>query len=173
MSIQFHILRYFEALDKPGKYEALFSLLPLKQGFTIGNVKICTLSLQKLMRRSPATAMTSAGMSGFAVSEPQFIKCSAAWWAKTLDMQKLASLKPGGQFHNEVVTDAHAVSITFKKLCTPTPPSAASSVTPNIDLARFDKVLTVTSCHQYLLNVHHRVSGFVSLCSAAQLIRCC
>lgn len=175
MSVLFKILKYFEGIDKPGQYEALFSLLPLKQGFTTSNVKICSLSLQKLLRRSPATALRSVGISDFAIPEPQFIASSDAWWAAILDKAKLDRLKPGWQFHNEIVTDAYAASITFKTACQPPPANATSTDATsanNIILDHYDKVCNVTNCesHQRLLAANQLPSGIGYAGSTAQLI---
>lgn len=140
MGQQYDMLQYFEQLPQPGQFESLFSLLPLKQGFTISHVKVDSTGLHKLIHRSPVAALKAVGLlpaSGHIPPQAQFMTAKAAWWADVLDMRKVAALKPGWQFQKEVTTDGYAVSILYKKACRPAQPPPAPE---DLDLNNFDRV---------------------------------
>ena len=93
------MLCYFQGLKDPGEHEALFSLLPLKQGYTIKDVKICSSSLWQLLRRSGVVHLNDVGNP---FSQAGFLKngeMRSQWWAEVLDMDKVKALKPHWQYH--------------------------------------------------------------------------
>ena len=132
MTAQAAMLKHFEAVqdDKPTSHDRLFSLLPLKQGFTVAHIKICTTSLYQLLRRAAAVQSDSDEVQSDSdgdfmesVTIQEFMATDLDWWGEVLDLGKVAALKPGWDFHREVVTDACAVSVTFSRT-EPCPPAA-------------------------------------------------
>ena len=132
MPAQYSMLKYFCNLKQPGRQEHLFSLLPLKQGFTTSNVKVCSTSLHQLLKRNDIET---------ANNEVQFLQNRSHWWGQALQMKKVKALRPGWQFHDEVTTDGCAISILFsrkipKAEAKPRPPVNAAE----LNLSDFDLV---------------------------------
>ena len=117
MRVQREMLCYFQGLKDPRHHEALFSLLPLKSGFTISNVQVDSGSLWQLLRRSGIVLRDAAGKP---IPLEDFVRdhsLRTKWWAEILDMPKVMALKAADwQFHQMLTTDAHAVSFCFKKI---------------------------------------------------------
>ena len=140
MTAQHKFLQHFEQhqQDKHVRHvDSLFSLLPLSQGFTPKNIKLDSLGLYQTMRRSPEFCADCPDLPS---SESRFLPVRAEWWARVLNMQRVRKLRPGWDFHFEIVTDGYAVSLTFAKpAATPSVPPAALDPT-KLRLQDYDKV---------------------------------
>ena len=196
MGVQFELLRYFEeqqlaAQQKdllPKRLDRLFSLLCLSHGFTTKNIKVDTMGVYNLIRRSPAAVATHRPALPGSGSDFLHLKRAEAW-GLVFDMEAIQqkhSDQSGWKFGDEVVTDGYGCSVTYTKFI-PKPagehrrkkPRRSAAIQPEpaqpIDLSQFSKVCRLLShrpraCqpHLSLLHVSRLTRPFCDSMSSAE-----
>lgn len=130
MPMQYRFLKYFESMDEQHR---LFTLLPMKQGFEISHVKICSNGLQGLLKRSDITCIEKDGdPMPIPKATTDFRSMADAVWRYLFNISHYETATR--KFAGEVLTDGKAVSIVLRK------PKSTGSKTCQLDLDTFDEV---------------------------------
>ena len=110
MPLQYEFLRHLELVqavpeERRKKEDRLFSLIPTKQGFTCGHLKICTNGLHGLLKRS--------GVEGVPAAGHPFREVSNELWRRFFRIDKLETVNR--KFAGEIVTDGKSVSVVMRR----------------------------------------------------------
>ena len=94
-----------------------FTLLPLKQGFTLSAVKLCSTSLRALIKLAGRECQLKVP------GVPEFLREADGFWRELFHIDHLETANR--KFVNEIVTDGKSVSVVMRRPCPPVVKSGA------------------------------------------------
>ena len=135
----------------------LFSLLPLKDGFTTNYIKICTTSLHSLLRRSVKRQSCTFNA---VPSRPDFQRQRDDYWRALFRVEKLET--SNRKFDYEILTDGKAVSVVMRR-----PKHATEDCLPRLDANDYDQIWGLDPGMTDMATASDDVKAQVSFSSAA------